>query len=159
MILLQVEYYDFIISIAVVDFPTESYTMIAFLLLRTKLERIRNFVLTSFQYLWLYWMSCPSFYINSFCFLETFTMNFQVNRQQCLSNSPIVLLNQLLSHHCRAPRLFKQPHCLPPCLILFLFRIALSQDCMIQSRKARGVWLWRILMQRMVSQRFEMYDL
>jgi hypothetical protein len=64
MILLQVEYYDFIISIAVVDFPTESYTMIAFLLLRTKLERIRNFVLTSFQYLWLYWMSCPSFYIN-----------------------------------------------------------------------------------------------
>jgi hypothetical protein len=48
MILLQVEYYDFISSIAVVDFSTESCSTIAFLSLRTKLRCIRNFVLISF---------------------------------------------------------------------------------------------------------------
>jgi hypothetical protein len=80
MILLQVEYYDFISSVVVVDFPTKSCSTIAFPSFRAKLRRIRNFVLTSFQYLWLYWMSCPSFYINYFFhFLEPFTVNFQVN--------------------------------------------------------------------------------
>jgi hypothetical protein len=106
---------------------TESCSTIAFLSLRAKLRYIRNLVLISFQYLWLYWVSCPSFYINYFFrFLEPFTVNFQVNRQQCLPNSPIVLFNQLLSHHCLVHHLLKHPYCLPPRLLLFLFRAVLS---------------------------------
>jgi hypothetical protein len=74
MILLQVDYKDFKTSIVNVDFPTSHVT---FLYLRTKLRRIRNFLLTSFQYLWLYWMCCPSYYINSFFrSFGPFTMKF-----------------------------------------------------------------------------------
>jgi hypothetical protein len=53
MILLQVDYYDFMTSIAVVDFSNAFCSAIAFPSLRAKLKRIRIFVLTSFQYLWL----------------------------------------------------------------------------------------------------------
>jgi hypothetical protein len=48
MILLWIEYYDFISSIVVIDFPTESCSTIAFPSLVAKLRRIRNFVLTTF---------------------------------------------------------------------------------------------------------------
>jgi hypothetical protein len=77
MILLQVDYYDFMTLIAVVDFYNAFCSTIAFPSLRPKLRRIRIFVLTNFQYLWLYWVNCPSFCINYFFFFfEPFIMNF-----------------------------------------------------------------------------------
>ena len=57
MILLQVDYYDFMTLIDVIDFHNTFSSTIAFL--------------------WLYWVNCPSFFINYFfLFFEPFTINF-----------------------------------------------------------------------------------